>query len=150
MVSILISRSKLGHLQKHVCSYIVAAISKKASCLMMTGRCPCVLRMARWTLEPIYGIRDKHQYSQFKSLDIYLKSFQNLLTRRKTDTKIEQESRANRCRGSADYSKNGKSSIRPGLENQAGVQAHMCRGFIDYSKNRQKHIHRAPMESIPR
>ena len=109
MVSILISRSKLGHLQKHVCSYIVAAISKKASCLMMTGRCPCVLSMARWTLEPIYGIRDKHQYSQFKSLDIYMKSFQNLLTRRKTDTRIEQESRANRCRGSADYSKNGKS-----------------------------------------
>ena len=99
--------------------------------------------MARWTLEPIYGIRDKHQYSQFKSLDIYLKSFQNLLTRRKTDTRIEQESRANRCRGSADYSKNGKSSIRPGLENQAGVQAHMCRDLMklmEYNESASRNI----------
>ena len=57
VVSILFSRSKLSHLQKQVCSNIVAAISRKASCVMMTGSCPCVLSMAVWTLEPvsIYG-----------------------------------------------------------------------------------------------
>ena len=54
----------------------------------------------------------------------------NIITtraRRKTDTKIEQESR-----GFVDYSEDGKSSRSPELEIKQESRTPMCRGFVDY------------------